>query len=76
MKSNSECLSNTIRQLKTAAKRKGTIEGFWTKTMASPPERKKKKEEIDKQSGSITNENTPAIVLDEESEYYDIFCLA
>ena len=68
MKSNSECLSNTIRQLKTAAKRKGTIEGFWTKTMASPPERKKKKEEIDKQSGSITNENTPAIVLDEESE--------
>ena len=30
--------------------------------------KKKKKEEIDKQSGSITNENTPAIVLDEESE--------
>ena len=76
MKSNSDCLSNTIRPLKTAAKRKGTIEGFWTKTMASPPERKKKKEEIDKQSGSITNENTPAIVLDEESEYYDISCSA
>ena len=38
--------------------------------------KKKKKEEIDKQSGSITNENTPAIVLDEESEYYDIFCSA
>ena len=75
MKSNSECLSNTIRQLKTAAKRKCTIEGFWTKTMASPPERKKG-EEIEKQSGSTTNENTPAIVLDEESEYYDIFCSA
>ena len=42
MKSNSECLSNTIRQLKTAAKLKCTIEGFWTKTMASPPERKKR----------------------------------
>ena len=38
--------------------------------------KKKKKEEIDKQSGSITNENTPAIVLDEEREYYDIFCSA
>ena len=76
MKSNSECLSNTIRQLKTAAKRKCTIEGFWTKTMASPPERKKQREAIDKQSGSTTNENTPAIVLDEESEYYDIFCSA
>ena len=38
--------------------------------------KKKKKEEIDKQSGSITNENTPAIVLDEESEYYDLFCSA
>ena len=42
----------------------------------STRKKKKKKEEIDKQSGSITNENTPAIVLDEESEYYDIFCLA
>ena len=44
--------------------------------MASPPERKKQREAIDKQSGSTTNENTPAIVLDEESEYYDIFCSA
>ena len=43
VKLNSEFLTNTIRQLKTkAAKRKGTIEGFWTKTVASPPERKNK----------------------------------
>ena len=49
VKSNSEFLTNTIRQLKTtAAKRKGTIEGFWTKAVASPPERKKQREEIDK----------------------------
>ena len=39
VKSNSECLANTIRQLKTkVAKRKGTIEGIWTKAVASPPE--------------------------------------
>ena len=33
--------------------------------------KKKQREEIDKQSGSYTNENTSAIVIDEESKYYD-----
>ena len=36
VKSNSECLANTTRQLKTkAATQKSTIEGFWTKTVTS-----------------------------------------
>ena len=43
VKSNSEFLANTIRQLKTkAAKRKGTIEGFWTKAVASHQNEKNK----------------------------------
>ena len=53
-----------------SSKTEGTIEGFWTKTVASPLERKKQREEIDKQSGSNTNENTTAIVIVEESKYY------
>ena len=36
VKSNSEYLANTTRQLKTtAATQKSTIEGFWTKTVTS-----------------------------------------
>ena len=43
VKSDKECLAKTIRQLKTkAAKRKSTLQGFWTKTVTAPPEKKQK----------------------------------
>ena len=38
--------------------------------------KKKQREEIDKQSGSYTNENTSAIVIDDESKYYYDFLLS
>jgi len=77
VKSDKESLSRTIRQLKTkTARRKSTLESFWTKAVAFPPVKKKQKNDTPSCSTYGNELPTSAIVTDEEkSVYYFPHCL-
>ena len=83
VKSDKERLAKTIRQLKTkAAKRKSTLQGFWTKTVTAPPEKKQKNTVSSSTESSscstspcsssktLDENETSSIITNEEGKYF------
>ena len=68
VKGDKEALAKTIRQLKTkAAKRKGTLESFWTKAVSQPAKKKTRTDEEEKSTQSSTATSTTSKPINNES---------